>query len=99
MELKALEDRLILKVIEEDAEEKTASGFLMLPGSKENNFEAEVLAVGKGHRLSNGKELPVDFKVGDRVIYNPLAVQTVTYEDKDYIVSFMKDILAIVETD
>lgn len=97
MELKALEDRLILKVVEEEAEETTSSGFLLIPGTKDNNNEAIVVAVGEGHVLSNGKRLDVPFKVGDRVIFNPLAVQTVSYKDGDYIVSYMKDILAIIE--
>jgi co-chaperonin GroES (HSP10) len=95
MELKALEDRLILQEVKKN-EETTSSGLVMIAQDDGQN-EAIIVAVGEGHRLPSGIQLDVPFNVGDKVIFNPMAVQYFENDGQEYIVSFMKDILAIIE--
>ncbi len=94
MKLTPLGDRVVLKQVE--AEETTKSG-IVLPGqNKEKPQEAEVLAVGPGG-LVDGKEVTMNVKVGDKVIYSKYAGTEVKLEDTEYIIVRQNDILAIVE--
>ena len=94
MKLTPLGDRVVLKQVE--AEETTKSG-IVLPGqNKEKPQEAEVLAVGPGG-LVDGKEVTMNVKVGDKVIYSKYAGTEVKLEDVEYIIVRQNDILAIVE--
>jgi len=93
--IRPLEDRVVLKK-EKQVEEKTLSG-LIIPGSKDDSNEAEVIAVGEGRVLPNGNRVPMDVKVGDKVIFNIFAVQKVDYKNEEYLVVFTKDILAVID--
>ena len=94
MKLTPLGDRVVLKQVE--AEETTKSG-IVLPGqNKEKPQEAEVLAVGPGG-LVDGKEVTMNVKVGDKVIYSKYAGTEVKLEDTENIIVRQNDILAIVE--
>ena len=93
--IRPLEDRVVLKK-EKQVEEKTLSG-LIIPGSKDDSNEALVVAVGEGRVLPNGNRVPMDVKVGDKVIFNIFAVQKVDYQNEEYIVIFTKDILAVID--
>ncbi len=94
MKLTPLGDRVVLKQVE--AEETTKSG-IVLPGqNKEKPQEAEVLAVGPGGMV-DGKEVTMNVKVGDKVIYSKYAGTEVKLEDTEYIIVRQNDILAIVE--
>ena len=94
MKLTPLGDRVVLKQVE--AEETTKSG-IVLPGqNKEKPQEAEVIAVGPGG-LVDGKEVTMNVKVGDKVIYSKYAGTEVKLEDTEYIIVRQNDILAIVE--
>jgi chaperonin GroES len=66
MKLKPLEDRVIIKAVEE--EEKTASGIVLPDTAKEKPMKGEVVAVGDG-KFEEGKRVPMDVAVGDKVIY------------------------------
>ncbi|MBK2402834.1 co-chaperone GroES [Erysipelothrix sp. strain 2 (EsS2-6-Brazil)] len=94
--IKPLYDRILLEEIL--AESATASGIL-LPESKEKPSMARVVAVGNGAKDKEGNTLPMDVKVGDCVIYKKYATTDVTYQNKDYLIIDMKDVLAIVEDD
>lgn len=95
MKLKPLGDRVVLKQIE--AEETTKSG-IVLPGKdKEKPQIAEVLAVGPGAPDENGKIVPVDVKVGDKVVYSRFAGNEIKIDDEEVMVVSQKDILAVVE--
>ena len=65
--LKPLSDRIIIKALE--GEEKTAGGIVLPDSAKEKPQQGEVVAVGPGKVLDNGKVAPMDVKVGDRVYY------------------------------
>ena len=94
MKLVPLGDRVVLKQLV--AEETTKSG-IVLPGqSKEKPQQAEVIAVGPGGMV-DGKEVKMEVKVGNQVIYSKYAGTEVKLEDEEYIVVRQNDILAIIE--
>ena len=94
MTLVPLGDRVVLKQVE--AEETTKSG-IVLPGqAQEKPQQAEVVAVGPGG-LVDGKEVKMEVKVGDKVIYSKYAGTDVKLEDKEYVIVRQSDIAAIVE--
>ena len=94
MKLVPLGDRVVLKQLV--AEETTKSG-IVLPGqSKEKPQEAEVVAVGPGI-LADGKEVKMEVKAGDKVIYSKYAGTEVKMDGAEYIIVKQSDILAIVE--
>lgn len=94
MKLVPLGDRVVLKQLE--AEETTKSG-IVLPGqNKEKPQQAEVIAVGPGGMV-DGKEIKMEVKVGNQVIYSKYAGTEVKLEDTEYIIVKQSDILAVVE--
>ncbi len=94
MKLVPLGDKIVLKQLA--AEETTKSG-IVLPGqAKEKPQEAEVIAVGPGG-VVDGKEVVMQVKVGDKVIYSKYAGTDVELEGEKYIIVKQNDILAIVE--
>lgn len=94
MKLTPLGDRVVLKQIE--AEETTKSG-IVLPGqSKEKPQQAEIIAVGPGGVI-DGKEVTMQVKVGQQVIYSKYAGTDVKLDDEEYIIVKQNDILAVVE--
>ena len=94
MKLVPLSNRVVLKQLE--AEEKTKSGIILASGSQEKPQEAEVIAVGPGGMV-DGKEVAMQVKAGQKVIYSKYAGTEVKLEDETYIVVKQNDILAIVE--
>lgn len=94
MKLVPLGDKVVLKQLV--AEETTKSG-IVLPGqAKEKPQQAQVIAVGPGGMV-DGKEITMQVKVGDRVIYSKYAGTEVKLEDEEYIIVKQNDIVAIVE--
>ncbi len=94
MRLVPLGDRVVLKQLV--AEETTKSG-IVLPGqNKEKPQQAEVLAVGPGGMV-DGKEVKMEVKVGDKVIYSKYSGTEVKMDEEEYIVVRQSDILAIIE--
>ncbi len=94
MKLVPLGDRVVLQQL--DAEETTKSG-IVLPGqAQEKPQQAEVVAVGPGGMV-DGKEVKMEVKVGDKVIYSKYAGTEVKLEDQEYVVVRQNDIVAIVE--
>jgi len=94
MRLKPLGDRVVIKQLE--AEEKTKSGIVLPSQSKEKPQEAEVVAVGPGGTV-DGKEVKMEVKVGDRIIYSKYAGTEVKLDEDEFIIVKQSDILAIVE--
>ena len=94
MKLSPLGDRIVLKQLE--AEETTKSG-IVLPGqSKEKPQQAEVIAVGPGGVI-DGKEVTMQVKVGQKVIYSKYAGTEVKLDDEEFIIVKQNDVLAVVE--
>lgn len=93
MKLVPLGDRVVLKQLE--AEETTKSG-IVLPGqSKEKPQQAEVIAVGPGGTV-DGKEIKMEVKAGDKVIFSKYAGTEVKLEEEEFIIVRQSDILAIL---
>jgi len=94
MNIKPLGDRVVIKKIE--AEETTKSG-IVLPGTaKEKPQMAEVVAVGPGGMV-DGKEVTMQVKVGDKVIFSKYAGTEVKFDGQEYTILKQDDLLAIVE--
>ncbi len=94
MNLVPLGDRVVLKQLQ--AEETTKSG-IVLPGqSKEKPQQAEVVAVGPGGMV-DGKEVAMQVKVGDNVIYSKYSGTDVKLDEEEYIIVKQSDILAIIK--
>ena len=94
MRLVPLGDKVVLKQLL--AEETTKSG-IVLPGqAKEKPQQAEVVAVGPG-AIVDGEKIPMEVKVGDKVIYSKYAGTEVNLEEEDFILVKQGDILAVIE--
>ena len=94
MKLVPLGDKIVLKQLE--AEETTKSGIVIPGHAKEKPQEAEVIAVGPGGNI-DGKEVVMQVKAGDKVIYSKYAGTEVELDGEEYIIVKQNDILAIVE--
>ena len=94
MKLTPLGDRVVLKQLE--AETKTKSGIVLTTATQEKPQEAEVVAVGPGGMV-DGKEVTMQVKAGQKVIYSKYAGTEVKLEDEEYIIVKQNDILAVVE--
>ena len=94
MKLVPLGVRVVLKQVE--AEETTKSGLILTTSAQEKPQEAEVIAVGPGGMV-DGKEVTMQVKPGDKVIYSKYAGNEVKLEGEEYIIVRQNDILAIVE--
>jgi chaperonin GroES len=90
--LQPLADRVLVKPIEK--EEKTKSGIYLPDTAKEKPQEGEVIAVGPGKMTDEGKRIPMDLKVGDKVIYPTFAGNTIKIDNEELIFIVEKDILA-----
>ena len=91
--LQPLEDRIVVKPSE--GEEMTASGLVIPDTAKEKPQEGEVLAVGPG-RFEDGNRVPLDVKVGDKVIYSKYGGTEVKVGGDDLLILSARDVLAIV---
>ncbi len=85
MNLAPLEDRVVLKQLE--AETTTASGIVIPGKEKEKPQQAEVLAVGPGKTGDDGKRIPMEVSVGDKVVYSKYSGTEVKIDDVDYVIN------------
>lgn len=93
MKLKPLADRVIIKAV--PSEERTKSGIIMPDTAKEKPQEGEIVAVGLG-KVEKGERIPMEVKVGDRVIYSKYAGTEVKYDGVEYLILREADIQAII---
>src|SRR5204862_7356336 len=94
MNLRPLGDRVVVKPVER--EEKTKSGIVLPDTAKEKPQEGIVEAVGTGRILDNGTKIPMELKVGDKVLYAKDAGNEVKPDELEYLIVSEKDVLAIV---
>ena len=95
MNIKPLADRVVVKAVE--AEEKTKTGILLTAAAQEKPQVAEVVAVGPGAYSEDGKLIPMEVKVGDKVITGKYSGTEVKYQGEEYVIVRVGDILAIVD--
>jgi chaperonin GroES len=95
MNIKPLGERLVVKPIV--AEQKTAGGIVLPDTAKEKPQQGEVLAVGSGKVLDNGTRVPMEIKVGDKVLYSKYAGTEIKIDDEEILILMERDIHAIIE--
>jgi chaperonin GroES len=95
MKIRPLHDRVIVKRIEE--ERKSAGGIVIPDTATEKPDQGEIVAVGKGKKDDNGKLIPIDVKVGDRVLFGKYSGQTVKVKGDELLVMREEDIMGVIE--
>ena len=95
MKIRPLQDRVIVKRVEE--EEKTKGGIIIPDTAKEKPVEGKVVAVGKGKVLENGTKLDMSVKVGDRILFSKYAGNEVKIDGVEHLIMREDDILGIIE--
>jgi len=93
MKFRPLHDRVLIKVLE--GEEKTAGGIIIPDTAKEKPQEGEIVAVGSGARTEDGKIIPMDVKVGDKVLFGKWSGTEVKIDDVEYSIMKEADIMGI----
>ena len=94
--LTPLGDRIIAKAT--GTEEVTKGGIVLPDTAKEKPQEAEVVAVGPGKLLDNGKVVPMDVKVGDKIIFSKYGGTEIKVDGEEYIILRQDDVLAVLES-
>jgi chaperonin GroES len=95
MNIRPLHDRIVAKRLQE--EEKTAGGLFIPDTAKEKPLEAEIIAVGNGKILEDGKVRPLEVKKGDKVLIGKYSGSEVKINGEEHIILREDDILAVIE--
>src|SRR5215475_6489188 len=95
MNFRPLHDRVVVKRIE--AEEKTTAGIIIPDTAKEKPSQGEVIAVGPGGRDETGKLIPIDLKVGDRVLFGKWSGTEVKIDGEELLIMKESDVMGVLE--
>jgi len=95
MKFLPLHDRVVVKRI--DAEEKSACGIIIPDTAKEKPSQGEVIAVGSGGRDEAGKLIPIDIKVGDRVLFGKWSGTEVKIDGEELLIMKESDVMGVIE--
>ena len=96
LKIKPLADRVIVKP-SENAENKTPGGIIIPDTAKEKPQEGKIVAVGPGRTDDNGAIIPMNVKVGEKVLYSKYGGSELKYEGEEYLIMSESDILAVIE--
>lgn len=96
MKIRPLHDRLIVKRLEE--EERTKGGIIIPDNAKEKPQQGEVIAVGSGKLLDDGKRNPLEVKKGDKVLFGKYSGSEIKIDGEEYLMMREEDILGVVES-
>jgi chaperonin GroES len=94
MKIRPLHDRVVVKRLEE--ERKSSGGIVIPDNAAEKPDQGEVMAVGNGKILEDGKTRPLDVKVGDRILFGKYSGTTVKVEGDEYLVMREDDIMGVI---
>ena len=94
MNIKPLGDRIVIKALEKEA--KTKGGIVLPDTAKEKPQKGEVFAVGTGE-IIDGKKVPLEVKVGDKIIFSKYAGTEIKIDDVEYLILRQSDVLAILQ--
>lgn len=95
MNIRPLYDRIVVKRIEE---QETVQGGIIIPDTaKEKPQEGEVIAVGQGKRLENGKLVPLDVKKGDRILFGKYSGSEIKLNGEEYLIMREDEVLGVLE--
>jgi chaperonin GroES len=95
MKVKPLQDRVLVKRLEEET--KTAGGIIIPDNHKEKPAKGEVMSIGTGYKMEDGKIRPLDVKKGDKVLFSKYAGTEIKVDGLEYLIMKEDDILAILE--
>ncbi len=95
MKVKPLQDRLVVKRLEE--EEKTKGGIIIPDAAKEKPQEGRVVAVGDGKVLESGQRSPVSVKVGDKILFGKYSGTEIKIDGEEHLILREDDVLAVIE--
>ncbi len=95
MKIRPLYDRIVVKRIEQ--QEQMHGGLYIPDSAKEKPQEGEVVAVGKGKRLEDGKVIPLDVKPGDRILFGKYSGNEIKIDGQDYMIMREDEVLGILE--
>ena len=95
MKLRPLNDRILVKRVEEEA--KTKGGIIIPDSAKEKPMEGEVIAVGTGKILENGKKQPLEVKAGDRILFGKYSGTEVKIDGIEHLIMRDDDVLGVIE--
>lgn len=95
MKIRPLQDRLIVKRLEE--EERTKGGIIIPDTAKEKPSEGQVISVGKGKVMEDGSQRPLDVKKNDRILFSKYAGTEVKIEGQEYLIMREDDVLGVIE--
>ncbi|MEX0801982.1 MAG: co-chaperone GroES [Candidatus Binatia bacterium] len=95
MKIRPLQDRIIVKRVEE--EEKSKGGIIIPDTAKEKPQEGKVVAVGKGKINEDGKILPLDLKVNDRVLFGKYSGSEINIDGEEHLIMREDDVLGVIE--
>ena len=95
MKIQPLGERLLVEVLE--AKETTKGGIVLPDSAKEKPQEAKVVAAGKGRISDDGKNVPLEVKAGDTILFGKYSGTEITVDDKEYLILKEEDVLAIVK--
>jgi chaperonin GroES len=95
MKIRPLYDRIVVRRIEQQ-DEKTAAGIIIPDSAKEKPQEGEVVAVGKGRRLEDGKIIPLDVQVGDRILFGKYSGNEIKIDGQEYLIMREDEVLGVL---
>ena len=95
MKIRPLQDRVIVRRLEE--EEKTKGGIIIPDTAKEKPQEGKIIAVGKGKVTEDGKVIPLDVKVGDKILFGKYSGTEIKIGGEEHLIMREEDILGIIE--
>ena len=96
MNIRPLYDRIVVKRIEE--QETTRNGIIIPDSAKEKPQEGEVIAIGHGKRLEDGKLASLDVKAGDRVLFGTYSGSETKFDGTEYIIMREDDVLGVLDS-
>ncbi len=97
MNIRPLHDRIIVERLEEET--KTAGGIIIPDTAKEKPQQGKVIAVGKGKKTEDGKILPLDVKVGDKILFGKYSGTEIKLDGKEFLMMREDDVLGVIEGD
>ncbi len=95
MKIRPLQDRILVKRLEE--EETTKGGIIIPDSAKEKPSEGLVIAIGKGKVLENGQQIPLDVKKNDRILFGKYSGTDITIEGEEYLIMREDDVLGVIQ--
>jgi chaperonin GroES len=97
MKIRPLYDRIVVKRIE-GQDEKSVGGIIIPDSAKEKPQEGEVVAVGKGKRLEDGKTVPLDVQVGDRILFGKYSGSDIKLDGEELLIMREDEVLGVLSS-